>query len=311
MVQSQNNLKQLGLAAMSHEQANRWLPTGGWGYVWVGDPSCGFGRSQPGGFPYNCLPYLEQQSLHDLQLGTVRGSAEQLAKALEMIQTPLAVLACPTRRRALVYPIPVTNFAAPVNCNVPPGWSSGACQVGWCKTDYAANAGSYLINIGTGPSSWASAVNSNGTLNENAFYPASTLKWTTGVCGQRSRVKMADITDGTSNTYLVGEKYLNPDAYYGQVCDGGDDQYDFGGDSVDLTRAAGSSATIAVNFAIAPLQDIPGHADGAPFGSAHAVGFNMAFCDGSVRTIPYSIDLLAHMYLSSRNDGKAIDAKKL
>ena len=55
----------------------RW-PTAGWGWFWVGDPDSGFGREQPGGFFYNCLPYLEQQVLHDLQSGTVRGSPAQL-----------------------------------------------------------------------------------------------------------------------------------------------------------------------------------------------------------------------------------------
>ncbi len=209
MAQCRNNLKQLSLAALNHEQVNHWLPTGGWGYMWVGDPSSGFGRNQPGGFPYNCLPYMEQQPLHDMQLGTARGSADQMAKALQMIQTPLAVLACPTRRRALVYPIPIANFAPPVNCDVPPGWSSGSCPVGWCKTDYAANAGSYIVNIGEGPGSWSAVycppygTYPSGRVNPNAFYPASILKWTTGVCGQCSQVKIADITDGTSNTFLV------------------------------------------------------------------------------------------------------------
>ncbi len=104
---------------------------------------------------------------------------------------------------------------------------------------------------------------------------------------------------------------MNPDSYYGQVSDGGDDQYDFGGDSVDLTRATGTATTIAASDAIPPMLDTPGVATGAPFGSAHLVGFNMAFCDGAVRTIPYSIDLLTYMYLSSRNDGVRIDGKKL
>ncbi len=62
---------------------------------------------------------------------------------------------------------------------------------------------------------------------------------------------------------------------------------------------------------LAPLPDTPGYQNTHPFGSAHVMGFNMAFCDGSVRVINYSIDTTAHRYLGSRNDGVPIDGKKL
>ena len=45
----------------------------------------------------------------------------------------------------------------------------------------------------------------------------------TGISFLRSRIKMADISDGTSNTYLVGEKYLDPD-YYETGQDDGDNE---------------------------------------------------------------------------------------
>ena len=59
MLQCQNNLKQISLAALHHEEAHGWLPSGGWGYAWVGDPSCGFDpRQQPRHF------LLQLSSLH-------------------------------------------------------------------------------------------------------------------------------------------------------------------------------------------------------------------------------------------------------
>ncbi len=36
----------------------------------------------------------------------------------------------------------------------------------------------------------------------------------TGVCVAHSQLQLALITDGLSNTYLLGEKYLDTDHYY-------------------------------------------------------------------------------------------------
>ena len=123
-------------------------------------------------------------------------------------------------------------------------------------------------------------------------------------CG--SLIKMADITDGTSNTYLVGEKYLDPDYYFtGQ--DGGDNESALMGDNQDIVRLADPrprrSARCRTRRAMpAAVHDL--------FGSAHANGFQMAFCDGSVQMMSYSIDFETHRRLANRKDGQAIDGKK-
>src|SRR5262245_41558373 len=67
--QCKNNVKQLALAFCNHESAQGHLPTGGWGYKWVGEPNDGYGESQPGGWTYNILAYLEQESLRNLGRG--------------------------------------------------------------------------------------------------------------------------------------------------------------------------------------------------------------------------------------------------
>ena len=51
--QCKNNLKQIGLAAQTHLDAR--LPTGGWGYHWIGDPDRGFSRDNRA-VDYNILP---------------------------------------------------------------------------------------------------------------------------------------------------------------------------------------------------------------------------------------------------------------
>jgi prepilin-type N-terminal cleavage/methylation domain-containing protein len=55
-LQCQNNLKQLGLGFLQHEEAQKFYQSGGWLCVWVGDPLRGFGPSQPGGCLYSRLP---------------------------------------------------------------------------------------------------------------------------------------------------------------------------------------------------------------------------------------------------------------
>jgi hypothetical protein len=43
-----------------------------------------------------------------------------------------------------------------------------------------------------------------------------------------------------------------------------------------------------------PMQDTPGLNVGYNFGSSHSVSFNMALCDGSIRSVSYSTDLMTH-----------------
>lgn len=284
-MQCTNHLKQLGLAAMNHESANGCFPSGGWGYTWAGDPDCGFGLKQPGGFFYNVLPYMELQSLHDLPAGkSTSTTPTRLVATMNMCQTPVTAMSCPTRRAPtdkVAYHACTRPF---INVAEPP--TSG----GWYHSDYAANAGdAWGTGWGYGPTSWTDTSN---------FTDMGKM---TGVCFQRSQVRIADITDGSSNTYLVGEKCVSYDDYLTGT-DYGDDGPAFGGDDLDLCRWGGPSYP--------PVQDEPGVTAYWFFGSAHPGGFNMGFCDGSVRNLSYSIDTTIHGYFANRKDDKAIDGSK-
>ena len=57
-----------------------------------------------------------------------------------------------------------------------------------------------------------------------------------------------------------------------------------------------------------PRQDQPGASYTRAFGSAHSGVFQMAFCDGSVRGISYSIDGATHANLGNRSSGEVVGA---
>ena len=64
-----NNLKQLALAMHQHHERIGRFPSGGWGWMCVGDPELGTGKEQPGGWCFNILDYIEQSQLHNAGLG--------------------------------------------------------------------------------------------------------------------------------------------------------------------------------------------------------------------------------------------------
>jgi prepilin-type N-terminal cleavage/methylation domain-containing protein len=274
-----NNLKQLGLGCLHHEDTVGYLPTGGWVWYWSGDPDRGFGRDQPGGWSYNVLPFIESKSVHDLGAG--RPLTEKKKFIARAGATALPVFYCPTRRPAKTYPNPYNT------CNSDP-ISLAA------RTDYAANAG-------TNQNVWWEAPSSGNPADvgtRGAHYPD--MRAVDGVIFTTSMIRYTDIPDGKNATYLLGEKYLNPDHWLdGQ--EGTDNNPLYGGFDWDWERWASDG----------PIQDQKGLSDWVSFGSAHFGVLNMVMCDGSGHAINYSINPTVHSRLCSRNDGKLVDKAAL
>lgn len=248
-----NNLKQLGLACHMNHDTYGYLPSGGWGWNWVGDSRRGGGPSQPGGWIFQSLPYMEQDNLYNL--------SATAAGATKMIATPLVMYNCPSRRNGGPYPGGSTynNFGS-ISVN-----TFGRC-------DYAANSGDQAADeIWGGPADYATGDSlGSGWPNTSGF---------TGVIFQRSTIKLTGIPNGTSNTFLAGEKYLNPDNY-ATGGDGGDNESMYVGMDNDISRDTNAP----------PLRDRKGLGDTFRFGSAHPGGLNMLYCDGSVRFTSYDTD---------------------
>jgi prepilin-type N-terminal cleavage/methylation domain-containing protein len=275
--QCENNLKQIALAALNHHDVAKHLPTGGWGANWVGDPALGYGKGQPGGFFFNILEYMELGHLREAGGGDT--PAAQRANAMVMCQTVINGLICPSRRK------PMTSneagYAGILNADYP-------TVGGWFRNDYTANAGSAYINWNGGPTA-AQAAAGTGFLAE------SVLSQMNGVGHQRSKVGLSDVLDGTSNTYLLGEKYLSIEDWETGLC-WGDDGPAFSGDDHDIWRWT----------ATPPLYDNWSVDDHWSFGSTHRGGIWMAMCDGSVRTINFNISPPIHRDLGNRKDGSAV-----
>ena len=303
-LQCTNNLKQIGLAALTHEQTHGFLPGGGWSAFWAGEPLRGFGQEQPGGWLYNILPYMELESLRNLGANEGPVGAKDRAGIAQCVGATVAAFYCPSRRKVAAYPFTLFKFG---NCEPAP--STGG------RTDYAASGGDGNY---TGSDFFPTTITDGDTMAEDEWSrnPDGTYNggyFTTGVVYMHHNVKLRDIKDGASNTYLAGEKYLTPDHYLDGLSSSDNWTWNSGW-VCDIVRWSGSMHPMLTNVGVAnasrqPRQDTPGLDNYIIFGSAHANSFNMAFCDGSVQTIAYSIDYRIHHRLGNIADGKSVDAK--
>ncbi len=319
-----NNLKQLGSACLQHEEGQGYYPGGGWGGSWVGDPTLGYGRRQPGSWLYSILANLDQDSLYRMggSDGVTANIPNQMAGAQVCISTALPFMNCPSRRRAVAYPS--TNYKPiPINATLP-------AMVG--RSDYAANAGNesdlalspasptatnLKANSGS-QSTWGGLALADANWQPQPYYASfigylpnngvASYGEPNGVIYLGSQVRKDDITDGTTNTFLMGEKYLNPDNY-SNGADKGDSKSMYSGCSYDNERT-----TYGLNgMTGTPIRDRSPmtYEPFDMFGSAHVDICCFAFCDGSVHWIKYNIDQPTYQCLGCRNDSLTIDTSKL
>jgi prepilin-type N-terminal cleavage/methylation domain-containing protein/prepilin-type processing-associated H-X9-DG protein len=113
------------------------------------------------------------------------------------------------------------------------------------------------------------------------------------------------IVDGLSNTLLAGDKRLNL-TFLGQLQSDDNEGYSDGWDH-DVMRFTGTAAADGDTIA-PPLPDYfaPTGNGQQRFGSSHPAGFNVVFCDGSVRFLQYSINPITFSQLGTRDDGQVI-----
>jgi prepilin-type N-terminal cleavage/methylation domain-containing protein len=287
--QCQNNLKQIGLGGITHHDVHQHYPAGGWGWAWNGDPERGYDKKQPGGWVYNTLTFIEQQTLHDLGKGVAWPARK--ASITQIIRTPVPAFNCPSRRSSIAYPNSWSGGSAGINAE-----NTGVVA----RSDYAGNMGTRRTDHGPGPPDYETG---DDPTWDGWFFDFVDNR-PDGLIFERSTVGVRQITDGTSNTYLVAEKYLNPDHYV------------TGGDPADnesmytgYNNDTGRYCLVNDSIKLLPRQDTPAYTNTDIFGSAHAGAWNAVFCDGSVHGLSYSIDGVVHHRLGSRDDGLPVSGE--
>jgi prepilin-type N-terminal cleavage/methylation domain-containing protein len=155
-------------------------------------------------------------------------------------------------------------------------------------TDYAGNGGTYGV--------WC-----QGDPGENSLDGPITATF-------QQPINFAAITDGVSNTLLVGELWLYTQWYDDRTSGDGwcidNEGWNSGWDNDTLCfSSSGPQGPVVL-----PQPDTQkGWGCGLIFGSAHAVAMQSVFCDGSVHTIRYDVSRGPWVNLCKRDDGQEVD----
>lgn len=127
--------------------------------------------------------------------------------------------------------------------------------------------------------------------------------------------RIQDVTDGTSNTFMLGEIGLSQNV---QITNTNASNLPLwaGGNNQGGCNGAFMGAHLRIcdfffplnckyNPLVAPVNGLPQHESDLSFGSLHPGGAQFGMCDGSVQFISNTIDLNLYRNLAARNDGNA------
>ncbi|MBX3452091.1 MAG: DUF1559 domain-containing protein [Planctomycetaceae bacterium] len=287
-----NNLKQIGLALHNYESTYKILPPGGLGALSVAAPNnmphitvpalLDGGEDDDGfGWMVFILPFIDQAPLYQKinpqgHPGIIStAGVKQLyygagATIVPGGDTILSGYLCPSSALPQIVP---STFTIPGD-TIARTLQAATQQAGYATTSYKACAGSVQGDFGV-----------------------------MHVVKEGGGVRFRDITDGMSNTLLVGESAYVTDTgstsfrdwptWIGMPGDGGDE-------TIRINGRAESPINCGTNY----NKMINAINDDCAF-SYHAGGASFLMCDGSVRFITENISMVIYDYLHDRRDGQA------
>jgi len=257
-----NHLKQISLGIHNFENSQQTLPSSRLG-------------PQHATWFVQILPYIEQGNLYNTWNLTNTYYMQSTTTRITQVEA----FYCPSRRSSMLS----TQFE--ISSTGLPDTQQYPGVLG----DYAANGGQF-----------AGAIVDNPLCNGVMCQADSTLT-NSQVVDSKSKTRLRDIVDGTSNTFLVGEKHV-PRSKYGQSGPSWGDGAIFNGDFPrNYNRIAGLPK---FNLGQNPDDlDGPWH---CKFGSYHPGICQFAFSDGHVAALKNSTNMNVLNLLAVRNDGQII-----
>jgi prepilin-type N-terminal cleavage/methylation domain-containing protein len=271
-LQCANNLHQLGLAVHNYHQTTGALP-----------PSRI--RDEYASWAVLLLPYVEQDNLFKQWDLSRRYYDQTMGTALT---TPVKTYFCPARR-------------SPPSVSQPGVDKAGTIDRPGSAGDYACSAGD-RASYGGELDGWAASLTpANGAMicAESTVANGRIVSW-------RSRTSLASITDGTSNTLLIGERHVPLGTLNADIGDGSI----YNGDHHRVAGRCGGPGEAAAGGFVFDLAKGPGDKAGGTeryqriFGSYHAGLCLFVFCDGSVHALANTIAPRTLRLLAVRNDGE-------